>query len=120
MSEYKLAEFFAGTGAFSLAFENTKKVKSVYANDFCKNSEKAYNENFRNKLILKDIHDIKLEDIPKMNILTAGFPCFVKGTQVLTNNGYKQIENVLLEDKLLTHTGEFQNILNFRIIIYIN
>lgn len=75
MTKYTLAEFFAGTGAFSLAFENTKNVKTVFANDFCKNSEKIYNENFETKLILKDIHDIKLEDIPKMNILTAGFPC---------------------------------------------
>jgi len=73
--KYNLVEFFAGTGAFSLAFDNTNKVKSIYANDFCKNSEKIYNENFENKLILKDINDINLEDIPKMNILTAGFPC---------------------------------------------
>jgi DNA (cytosine-5)-methyltransferase 1 len=75
MTTYNLAEFFAGTGAFSLAFENTNKVKTIYANDLCKNSEKIYNENFNNKLILKDIHDLKIEEIPKMNILTAGFPC---------------------------------------------
>lgn len=74
-TKYKLAEFFAGTGAFSLAFENTTKVKSIYANDFCKNSEKIYNQNFETKMILKDIHDLKLEEIPKMDILTAGFPC---------------------------------------------
>ena len=75
MTTYNLAEFFAGTGAFSLAFENTNKVKTIYANDLCKNSEKIYNENFDNKLILKDIHDLKIEEIHKMNILTAGFPC---------------------------------------------
>ena len=72
---YNLAEFFAGTGAFSLAFENTKRVNTIYANDFCKNSEIIYNENLTNKLVLKDIHDIDIDDIPKMNILTAGFPC---------------------------------------------
>ena len=72
---YNLAEFFAGTGAFSLAIENTKKVKTIYANDFCKNSEIIYNENLTNKLVLKDIHDIDIDNIPKMNILTAGFPC---------------------------------------------
>ena len=75
MTEYTLAEFFAGTGAFSLGFEVTKKVKTIYANDSCKNSEKVYNENFNTKLVRKDIHDLKLEEIPKMDILTAGFPC---------------------------------------------
>jgi DNA (cytosine-5)-methyltransferase 1 len=118
MTEYKLAEFFSGTGAFSLAFENTKKVKCIYSNDFCKNSEKIYNENFTTKLVLKDIHDIKTKDIPKMDILTAGFPCFVSGTQVLTNKGYKNIEDVILSNKLLTHSGFFQNILNLQKKIY--
>ena len=75
MVEYKLCDLFAGTGAFSLAFENTKKVKTIFANDFCKNSKKIYDENFTTKLTLKDIHDIDVIDIPKMNILTSGFPC---------------------------------------------
>jgi DNA (cytosine-5)-methyltransferase 1 len=44
----------------------------------------------------------------------AGFPCFIEGTKVLTNSGYKNIEDVLLEDKLLTHMGIFQNILNLQ------
>ena len=33
-----LAEFCAGTGAFSYAFEKTNKVKTIFANDFEKNS----------------------------------------------------------------------------------
>lgn len=75
MTKYKLVELFTGTGAFSLAFEKTKKVETVYANDICKNSEKIYNDNFKNKLVLCDINDIDVNTIPKMDILTAGFPC---------------------------------------------
>ena len=52
MDKYTLAEFFAGTGAFSLAFENTNKVKTIYANDFCKNSKTIYNENFEQYLLM--------------------------------------------------------------------
>jgi DNA (cytosine-5)-methyltransferase 1 len=51
-------------------------------------------------------------DIPSHDILTGGFPCFVKGTLVLTDSGYKPIESVTLHDKLLTHTGKFRRILN--------
>ena len=74
--KYILADLCAGTGAFSLAFENTKKVETVYANDYDKNSKKIYDKNFETKLTLKDIHDIDVKkEIPKIDILTAGFPC---------------------------------------------
>lgn len=56
---------------------------------------------------------------PRMiNVVFAGFPCFTKDTLVLTNNGYKEIQNVSLSDTLLTHTGTFQNIVNLQRKIY--
>ena len=42
----------------------------------------------------------------------VGISYLVKGTTVLTQFGYKNIEDVLVEDKLLTHCGKFQNVLN--------
>lgn len=74
-NKLKLAEFCAGTGAFSYAFHNTKKVETIYANDFEKNSKKIFDQNFSIKLDCKDIHDLKIEDIPAMDIITSGFPC---------------------------------------------
>jgi DNA (cytosine-5)-methyltransferase 1 len=50
----------------------------------------------------------------KADLIFAGFPCFVAGTQVLTNSGYKAIESVTLDDTLLTHTGAFQKIVNLQ------
>ena len=74
--KYKLVDMCAGTGAFSLAFEKTKKAITVYSNDYDKNSKKIYDENFETKLTLKDIHDIDIiKEIPKVDILTSGFPC---------------------------------------------
>uniref|UniRef100_A0A6C0CZ30 Thymidylate synthase n=1 Tax=viral metagenome TaxID=1070528 RepID=A0A6C0CZ30_9ZZZZ len=37
-------------------------------------------------------------------------PCFVKGTNVLTSNGYKSIENVLITDLLYSHLGNWKAI----------
>jgi len=73
---YKLIDLCCGTGAFSLAFEQTGKAKTIFANDFDKNSKLIYDENFDLKLTLKDIHDIDTKkDIESFDILTAGFPC---------------------------------------------
>ena len=104
-TKLKLAEFCAGTGAFSYAFEKTQKVETVFSNDFEPNSEKIFNENFQIKLKCCDIHSLDMKIIPDHDILTAGFPCFLAGTRILTSNGMKEIENVLLDDKLLTHTS---------------
>jgi DNA (cytosine-5)-methyltransferase 1 len=74
--KYSMIDLCAGTGAFSLAFENTGKVKTIFANDYEKNSKIIYDENFNTKLTLKDIHDIDVKkEIPEFDILTAGFPC---------------------------------------------
>lgn len=37
-------------------------------------------------------------------------PCFPKGTPVLTNNGFKKIEDISYIDKLYTHTGKWGTI----------
>lgn len=49
-----------------------------------------------------------------VDLIFAGFPCFVTNTKVLTENGYKNIEDVELQDKLMTHRGTFQNIVNLQ------
>lgn len=71
----KMIDLCAGTGAFTYAFEQTKLVKTVFANDFEPASEIIYNLNFKHKLTLDNICDIDVKEIPEHDILTAGFPC---------------------------------------------
>jgi DNA (cytosine-5)-methyltransferase 1 len=70
-----LCDLCAGTGCFSLAFENTKLVETNFSNDLLKNSKIIYDENFKTKLTLEDLNNIDIQKIPKMDILTGGFPC---------------------------------------------
>lgn len=71
----KMIDLFAGTGAFTHAFEQTNKVSCVFANDMVEWSKKIYDENYDHKLTLQDLNTVKVEDIPAHDILTGGFPC---------------------------------------------
>lgn len=54
----------------------------------------------------------------KIDLIAAGFPCFVAGTLVLTRRGYVPIEDVLEDDLLMTHTGAFREIVNTQRKVY--
>ena len=41
------------------------------------------------------------------DLLTYSFPCFVAGTYILTANGYKEIQDVVLGDRVLTHLNRY-------------
>jgi DNA (cytosine-5)-methyltransferase 1 len=71
----KMIDLFAGTGAFTHAFEKTGKVECVFSNDMVEPSKKIYDTNFHHKLTLQNLHDINVTDIPSHDILTGGFPC---------------------------------------------
>ena len=74
-TKLKMIDLFAGTGAFTSAFESTGKVECVFANDMVEGSKRAYDANFKHPLTLQDLNDIKVADIPAHDILTGGFPC---------------------------------------------
>lgn len=44
--------------------------------------------------------------------MTHGSPCFVKGSKVLTKNGYRNIEDIKIGDYVLTHTGNYKMVTN--------
>lgn len=70
-----LVDLCAGTGAFSYAFEKTKKIKCIFANDICNESEQIFNLNHDIKLTKGDLNNLSLDIVPKHDILCAGFPC---------------------------------------------
>lgn len=74
-NKFPMIDLFAGTGAFSLAFENTGMVECVFANDMYSASEEAFNGNHNVRLMNCDINHIDTKTIPTHEILCGGFPC---------------------------------------------
>ena len=74
-SNYTLVDLFCGTRAFSHAFHQIEKVKTIFANDILHSSKQIFNLNNNIKLTKQNLIDIEDTHIPKSHIITAGFPC---------------------------------------------
>ena len=72
---YKICSLFAGVGGIDLGFLQTNNCEISYANEFDKYAVETYEKNFNHKVDCRDIHDVKLEEIPEFDIMVGGFPC---------------------------------------------
>jgi DNA (cytosine-5)-methyltransferase 1 len=72
---FQMIDLFAGTGAFTLAFQSTNAVRVVFGNDMVESSKAIYDANVAHPLTLQNLHDVAVEAIPPHDILTGGFPC---------------------------------------------
>ena len=71
----KCASFFAGVGGIDLAFENTSDFETVYANEFDKFPAETFELNSKVRVDIRDIREIKSDEIPDFDVMLAGFPC---------------------------------------------
>lgn len=59
---------------------------------------------------LGDISLVNPIQMPNMDLFTYSFPCFVEGTLIMTDNGFKKIEDIGCGDYVLTHTNTFNKV----------
>ena len=72
---FKVCSLFSGIGGIDLGFLQAG-FQIVWANEKDSPACKTYRHNFGdNCLVEKDIRNVKTEDIPDFDVLTAGFPC---------------------------------------------
>lgn len=100
----KIASLFAGIGGIDLGFE-LAGAKSVWANEIDNYCAITFKANYpKTKLIVDDICNVKGKDIPKVDILTGGFPCqpfsiagYRKGFEDDRGNMFFQIMRIINE-----------------------
>ena len=70
----KVISLFAGIGGLDTGFiENGYEV--VWANDIDKYAAQTYQANYASPIILGDLNEINLDEIPSADIVIGGFPC---------------------------------------------
>ena len=118
-------DLFCGCGGMSKGLSDAG-LNVIAGIDIWDKAIENYNKNFDHKAYCEDLTKLPPEKFNELynkknkniDVLVGGPPCFIAGTKVLTNYEYKNIEDVLLKDKLLTHTGKFQKIVNLQKKIY--
>lgn len=85
--------------------------------NFCENDKYAIKSycaihHVDESLNLGDITKVDETKVGGFNMICGGSPCFVEGTLVLTENGYKQIEEIKVGDYVLTHKNRWQKVAN--------
>lgn len=114
IDKLRVFESFAGIGAVSKALTNLKiDYDLVGFSEIDKYSIKSFCaiHNVDPVLNYGDINNINEKDLPDFDLYTFGSPCFVKGTLVLTDKGYKKIEDINKNDLVITHTNSYKRVL---------
>lgn len=110
----KLLSLFSGIGAFEKALERLGITYTLV--NYCevdKYASKAYSliHNVPESLNLWDITKVNENELPGVDLVTYGFPCVPAGTKIKVQCGYKDIEDVIVGDYVLTHTNNYQKVL---------
>jgi DNA (cytosine-5)-methyltransferase 1 len=100
-----MAGLFAGVGGIELGFKQAG-FTPVLANEIDKYAGVTYSLNHSHPLILRDIHELETREIPRIDVLTGGFPCqafsvagYRKGFKDPRGNVFWEIVRILDEKK---------------------
>lgn len=84
MRKYTVGELFAGIGGIGLGFQNAG-FELLWANEIDEKACVTYSTNFKHKLVNQDMTTLDPYTLPKIDILTGGFPC-----QAFSIAGYRK------------------------------
>lgn len=104
ISNLRLAGLFAGVGGIELGFQKAG-FTPIFANEIDEKASITYRLNHSHDLVTKDINVLESRELPKIDVLTGGFPCqafsvagYQKGFKDPRGNVFWEIVR-LLEDK---------------------
>ena len=109
MGRLTFLDICSGIGGFRLGLEwaGHKCVGYCEYDKFARASYEAMYDT-EGEWKAEDVTKLTPEEIPYADAWCFGFPCFEAGTLVMTDRGYKCIEDIREGDRVLTHKGRFR------------
>lgn len=123
MKKINVLSLFDGIGMAHQALKDAKvPINKYYSSEVDKNAITVSNSNHE-QVNLGNVMDLKFQnneiyvknelvEKQEIDLLIGGSPCFIAGTKILTNLGYKNIEDIKIGDMVLSHTGKWRKVLN--------
>lgn len=107
-----ILSLFDGMSCLQIALNQSNiKYENYFASEIDKYAIKVTQANYANTNQIGDITKIKGSDLPQIDLLCGGSPCFIAGTKVINKDSYKNIEDIVIGDYVLTHKNRFRKVL---------
>ena len=114
MKPLRVMSLFDGISAGQVALERAGiPVEVYYASEIDKYAIQITQKNYPNTIHLGDVEKIDFTQFEgKIDLLIGGSPCFVADTLVMTEYGFKSIQDIKVGDYVLTHKSRYRKVLN--------
>lgn len=90
-------------------------IECYVSSEVDKHAIKAEKQNFPDIVQVGSVMDIDVAELVGKygvpDFIFGGSPCFASGTKILTKEGYKNIEDVVVGDEVLTHMNRYRRVL---------
>lgn len=122
MKKLNVLSCFDGIASGKVALERCGvPVGSYFSSEIDKSAKKIAEKNHQDIISIGDVTKVSYENgvlhtengdfETEIDLVMAGSPCFGAGTLVYTTEGYKNIEDIIEGDEVLTHKNRFRKVL---------
>lgn len=106
-----LGSLFDGIAGFPYAAEQYG-IKTLWTSEIEPAPSEISKRHFPAATQLGDVTEINGAEIPPVDIISFGSPCFPAGTKIATKAGMENIENIQIGTEVLTHTGNWRKVID--------
>jgi len=104
-----LGSLFSGSGGFELG-GILSGITPIWASEVEPFAIRVTTKRLPQVKHYGDISKMDVGNIEPVDIITFGSPCFPADTHILTDKGYKEIQNIKIGDVVLTHKGHWKRV----------
>lgn len=104
-----MGNFFSGSGTWELAAKICG-IDVLFESEVEPFPVALEAKRFPEAIQLGDVSKVNGAEIPPVDIMTNSSPCFIGSSLVNTSDGLKEIKDVKIGDKVLTHNNEYKTV----------